>query len=72
MCILGNLNTLVNGYSTQEISIKSWLNQEDPLYPFMIFLLVAEGLSELNNKIVELELLSGFRTRPSNLMITHL
>lgn len=68
---VGNLAMLVNGFPTQEIRIQMGLKQGDMLSPFH-FLPVAKGLSGLNSKVVELVLLSGFRTWASNLIVSHL
>lgn len=66
-----NLMVLVNGCLIQEISIQMGLNQWNSLAPFL-FLLVAEGLSDLISRAVEIYLLSDVRVRFSNLMVSHL
>lgn len=47
-----NFLVLVNGFLAQEISIQKGLNLGDPLALFL-FLLVAEGISDLVTKAVK-------------------
>ncbi|XP_058726932.1 uncharacterized protein LOC131598334 [Vicia villosa] len=65
-----NLTILVNGCPTHRISIQKVLKQGDLLATFL-FLLVAEGLSSLIFRAVELYLLSGVRVRASNVVVSH-
>lgn len=54
----GNLEVLVNGYSTQESSTQIGLKQWDPLAHFF-FLLMDEGLGGLVDKAEEVDLYLG-------------
>lgn len=67
----GNLSVLVNGSSTDEVSIQRGLKQGDPLAPFL-FLLVAEGLSSLIREVVPIGKFKGFRVGDSDVVISHL
>lgn len=67
----GNLVILVNGCSTQEISIQMDLNQGDPLALFL-FLLVVEGLSVLFSRAIDQHLFTGLRVGSLELVVFHL
>lgn len=54
-----NLTILVNGSSTSKFSIKRWLKKDDPFSPFL-FLLIAEVLSELFSRALDLDLFFEF------------
>jgi hypothetical protein len=59
-CVFGgNMPVLVNGSPTEEIYIRSGVNQGDLLAPFL-FLLVAEGFSGLMRNTVDRKLFVGF------------
>lgn len=59
-CIFkGHVSVLVNGSPMEEVLLQKGLRQGDPLAPFL-FLLVAEGLSRMMSRVVELGLFSGF------------
>lgn len=66
-----NLEVLVNGCSTQDISIQRGLKEGYHLSPFL-FLLVAEGLSGMIYRVVELNLLFGIRVGSFYLVASHL
>lgn len=66
-----NLAILVNGFPNQEIRIQRGLKQGDPLSPFF-FLLVAESLSELFSRAVDLQIFWGLRVGSSYLVVSHL
>ncbi|CAJ2658171.1 unnamed protein product [Trifolium pratense] len=57
---------LVNGSPTEEFSLGKGLRQGDPMSPFL-FLIVAEGLSRLMNKVVESGSFHGYKVN-NNLM----
>lgn len=70
-CIfIGNVSILVNGSPTEEVRLQKGLRQGDPLAPFL-FLIVAEGLSSLMCKVVELGSFSGYSFQQSH-SISHL
>lgn len=52
---------LVNVCLTQKINIQRGLKQVDPLAPFL-FLLVAEGLTDLITRVKDIDLYSSFTT----------
>lgn len=69
----GNLEVLINGFLTQEINIQRGLKQGGGLAPFHFLLVtVAEGLSGLISRTVELHLLLGVIVESSELVVSHL
>ncbi|MCH96459.1 LINE-1 reverse transcriptase like, partial [Trifolium medium] len=54
------MSILVNGSPTTDFKVEKGLRQGDPLSPFL-FLIVVEGLTQLVNRAVELELYRSFK-----------
>jgi len=71
-CIFcGNMSILVNGSTTEEISVQRGLKQWDMLAPFL-FLLVAEGFSGVIVNAVHRNLFKGFEVKRGWTFISYL
>lgn len=71
VCVFkGDVSVLVNRCPTEEIRLQKGLRQGDPLAAFL-FLIVAEGLSMMMCRVVEVGKFSGFSFHQS-LGISHL
>lgn len=60
----GEVSVLVNGSPMEEVKMHKGLRQGDPLAPFL-FLIVAEGLSGMMSKAVELGKFKGYNFQQS-------
>jgi exonuclease III len=66
------VSVLVNGSPTDEFCLERGLRQGDPLYPFL-FLIAAEGLHVMMNKMVEQDMFASYRVGAhGNVDISHL